>query len=155
MEKVRNMAYSVIDISKYVVCYSNKKNYGITNLRLQKILYFIQAYFLKIKKEPCFKEDMEAWDFGPVVPCVYQKYKKFGAGQIPDYTEPVDCFLNDYSGKKIVDGVIDLLSSYQTFDLVDITHHQSPWLESYESARSNIISIEAMKRFVKQQNGQS
>ena len=64
------MAYSVIDISKYVVCYSNKKNYGITNLRLQKILYFIQAYFLKIKKEPCFKENMEAWDFGPVVPCV-------------------------------------------------------------------------------------
>ena len=98
---------------------------------------------------------MEAWDFGPVVPCVYRKYKKFGAGKIPDYTEPVDCFLNDYSGKKIVDGVIDLLSSYQTFDLVDITHHQSPWLESYESARSNIISIEAMKRFVKQQNGQS
>ena len=59
------MTYSVIDISKYVVCYSNKKNYGITNLRLQKILYFVQVYFLKIKKEPCFKEDMEAWDSGP------------------------------------------------------------------------------------------
>lgn len=62
MEKVRNMAYSVIDISKYVVCYSNKKNYGITNLRLQKILYFIQAYFLK-KKGTMFQREYGSLGF--------------------------------------------------------------------------------------------
>lgn len=147
------MAYSVMDVSKYVIRYSNEKNYGITNLRLQKILYFIQAYFLKIKDEPCFKEDMEAWDFGPVVPCVYQKYKKFGAGQIPDYTKPVNCFKKEKDHIEIINGVIDLLASYQTYELVEITHHQSPWLDNYRLDRSNIIPIWSIKRFVKQQNG--
>ena len=49
---------------------------------------------------------MEAWDFGPVVPCVYQKYKKFGAGQIPDYTEPVDCFLMIIQVKRLLTALL-------------------------------------------------
>ena len=44
------MSYKVLDVCKYVIDYSNEKEYGISNLKLQKILYFIQAYFL-IKKQ--------------------------------------------------------------------------------------------------------
>ena len=38
--------YNALDVSRYIINYSNDKNYGISNLKLQKILYFVQAYFL-------------------------------------------------------------------------------------------------------------
>ena len=64
------MSYKVLDVCRHVINYSNEHDYGISNLKLQKVLYFIQAYFLTKKKDhtPCFDEKIEAWDFGPVVP---------------------------------------------------------------------------------------
>lgn len=144
------MLYFAKDISKYIVYYSNKKNYGITNTRLQIILYFIQVYFLKIKKVQCFIDNIEAWDIGPVVPCVYKKYTRFGAGQITDYKEPTNCFLNDNLNidRYIIYRVIDLLAKYPTFDLLNIVLNQSPWLESYRSDIHNIIPIKSIERFI-------
>ena len=50
--------YNVLDIAKYVIYYCTKKGYLITNLKLQKILYFIQAIFLVNTGSPCFKEEV-------------------------------------------------------------------------------------------------
>ena len=60
--------YDVQDVAEYVITYSEVKDYGISNLKLQKILYLIQAYSLIHTKKPCFSEDIEAWDFWPVIP---------------------------------------------------------------------------------------
>lgn len=67
------MVYDVLDIARYVIKYSNDRDYGVSNLKLQKILYFIQAYFLIQTNSPCFKEGIETWDFVPVVPAVYKQ----------------------------------------------------------------------------------
>lgn len=77
------MSYDVLDISRYIIGYSNIKDYEISNLKLQKILYFVQAYFLIQRGLPCFKEKIEAWDFGPVVPVAYKEFKKFAGMDIP------------------------------------------------------------------------
>lgn len=137
--------YSVLDVCKYVIYYSNKKNYAISNLRLQKILYFIQAYFLRIKKKPCFKEPMEAWDFGPVVPEAYHHYKVFGASEIINYKDPCIDFAK--SDKTIIEDVINLLSKYTTTQLVAMTHSQYPWKKNYVPYASNEISISDLQRF--------
>lgn len=50
------MNYDVLDISRYIISYSNKMDYGISNLKLQKVLYFVQAYFLIQTGHPCFKK---------------------------------------------------------------------------------------------------
>ena len=79
------MGYNVLDVCRHVINYSNENDYGISNLKLQKVLYFIQAYFVTNKKDhaPCFDEKIEAWDFGPVVPEAYHEYKQYGSGDIP------------------------------------------------------------------------
>ena len=77
------MIYKVLDVSRHVINYSNTQDYGISNLKLQKILYFIQAFFLVSTPEQCFEEKIEAWDFGPVVPEAYREYKQYGSGDIP------------------------------------------------------------------------
>lgn len=77
------MIYDAVGIAYYILKYSRKElNQGISNLKLQKILYFIQAEFLVKKDEPCFEEIIEAWDFGPVIPAVYQEFKVFGSNNI-------------------------------------------------------------------------
>ena len=67
--------YDVLLMAKYIIKYCNKSNLPISNLKLQKLLYFIQAAFLVEKGHACFPDEIEAWDFGPVVPAVYYKYK--------------------------------------------------------------------------------
>lgn len=83
--RMLHMGYDVLEVCRHVINYSNEKEYGISNLKLQKVLYFIQAYFLidKTKNAPCFDDKIEAWNFGPVVPAAYHEYKQYGSGDIP------------------------------------------------------------------------
>ncbi|MCA6080406.1 MAG: DUF4065 domain-containing protein [Endomicrobium sp.] len=48
----------------------------ISHLKLQKLLFYCQAYHLSISGEPLFEDDILAWDYGPVVRSVYENYKK-------------------------------------------------------------------------------
>ena len=79
------MSYKVLDVCRHVINYSNEHDYGISNLKLQKVLYFIQAYFLTKKKDhtPCFDEKIEAWDFGGGVHEGYQDSDQSGRADIP------------------------------------------------------------------------
>ena len=81
-------AYDVLDVAHYIITYSNEKNYGISNLKLQKLLYFVQAHFLlnQPKHKPCFDEPIQAWDIGPVIVKVYLQYKQYGSSDIPTVT---------------------------------------------------------------------
>lgn len=138
--------YKVLDVCRHAIYYSNIKTYGISNLRLQKILYFIQAYFYRIKHVPCFAEDMEAWDFGPVVPSAYMRYKQFGAGEIPNY-RATEQKIFDQRDRAIIESVIDLLSAYSTTQLVEISMRQKPWMQAHFPYGRNTISANSMKTF--------
>ena len=74
--------YGALDLSKYIVAKCIEDGLPISNLQLQKILYYIQKDFLK-RDEMAFPDDIEAWQFGPVVPNVYYYYCGYGRG----YTE--------------------------------------------------------------------
>lgn len=134
-------------IARYVIQYCKEHNYSISNLKLQKILYFIQAEFLVTKGIPCFAEDIEAWDFGPVIPNVYHEYKIFGSSNIISFGT------NDYSGMiqtddlALIRGIVDECASYSASALVDITHHQSPWENAYQKHCNNKITNQSIKEF--------
>lgn len=156
--------YHVLDICRYVINYSNECDYGVSNLKLQKILYFIQAYFLinSEGKEPCFKEKIEAWDLGPVVPEAYREYKQYGGGDIPTITsylkfdaenswdaERIVYADNVIARKdcKLIDEVVDRFSDYTATDLVNLTHNQAPWKDAYVRNQNNEITVEAIRDY--------
>ena len=156
--------YNVLDVSRFVINYCNGKKYLISNLRLQKLLYFIQAYFLKNGEEPCFSENIEAWNFGPVVPCVYYEYKKYGNSNIPEVQNFMTVVQQDgkirivkmkfndsvidEKDRVVIQSIIDSLSRYSTTDLVNVTHNQSPWKDAYvPNKRRRIITNEAIRSF--------
>ncbi len=156
--------YRVLDICRYVINYSNRLDFGVSNLKLQKLLYFIQVYFLMNKKdnEPCFVEQIEAWDFGPVVPVAYREYKQYGSTDIPsideyinfDEDDPWDSTMTEFDedciredDKKLINEVVTKLADYSATDLVDITHRQAPWKDVYVKYRNNEITIESIRKY--------
>lgn len=70
--------YSALNMAKYIIDKCTRDKYPISNLQLQKILYYIQKEFLQ-HGSMAFPENIEAWQFGPVVPEVYRQYCGFGA----------------------------------------------------------------------------
>lgn len=156
--------YNVLDICRFIINYCNEKDYNLSNLKLQKILYFIQAYFVSNTddKEPCFHEKIEAWDFGPVVPVAYHEYKQFGSTNIPKVTSYIEYDANDFweskvvtyddavieqKDKTIIEKLVDKFANYSTTTLVNVTHRQSPWMDAYEQGQSNVITVEAIRRY--------
>lgn len=140
--------YCALDVAKYIVT----KHDFISNLGLQKLLYFIQAEFLISTGNPCFDDPIEAWAFGPVVPAVYEKYKIYGGGSIYDFEKDNDTkYLILNNDKKIIDDVVNQLSPYPAAVLTDVTLHQTPWIQSYQKGKQNIISNELIKEFFSQE----
>lgn len=138
--------YSALSVAKYIIMRCNQQNRPISNLKLQKILYFVQAEFLVSKNEPCFYENIEAWDFGPVIPIVYHKYRVYGSASIPHFDSNYICNF-DESDKQMLDGIIDECARYSASTLVEFTHRQTPWKEAYQPYYRAPISNDSIKRF--------
>lgn len=154
------MAYRALDVARYIINYSNEKDYGVSNLKLQKLLYFVQAYYLMCD-EICFNEEIEAWSFGPVVPIVYREFKRFGGCDIPTVKDYIEITGGDVwtartvpykdtikkNDKGIIEAVIDKFANYSATDLVRLTHSQAPWRDAYVRGLSNIIKKESIREY--------
>lgn len=160
--------YNVLDISRFIINYCNSKDYNLSNLKLQKILYFIQVYYLTKTKagEPCFNDRIEAWDFGPVVPVVYHEYKRFGSTNIPRVSTYIrfdednfweskvvayDENVIEDTDKALIRKLVDSFSKYSTTRLVQITHNQTPWIDAHDKGKNSEITIDAIRGYF---NGQ-
>lgn len=156
--------YRVLDICRYIINYSNKEGFGVSNLKLQKLLYFIQADFLVNSKglKPCFDEAIEAWDFGPVVPEAYREYKQYGSTDIPliksyievDKDDPWNTFRIEYDencisdeDKNMINAVITKMADFSATDLVNITHNQAPWKDAYVQYANNEIKKSSIMEY--------
>lgn len=81
--------YSVEDIANYFL--SKGEKFGkrsITPLKIQKLVYYAQGFYLALFNKPLFNEKIEAWQHGPVCRILYNKYKKYSYHII---SEPIDC----------------------------------------------------------------
>lgn len=134
--------YNVIDVSSYIINYSNQINCPVNNLKLQKLLYYVQAAVLVETGKKCFDSKIIAWKFGPVVPEVYHHYAEYGRDNIPNqngyktiklddktlkmsYAQPVEI---DYIIKRIIRNVVDsYLNTTNQFELSKKTRKETPW----------------------------
>lgn len=143
------MTYSALDVAKYVINHEHSMNREISNLRLQKLLYFVQAKVLMETGEPCFEDEMQAWDFGPVVPSVYYKYKIYGSMDIG--TKEVEPNIeNKILG--FISAILDFCRDYPTYQLVEITHQQTPWINARAQGAKSVISPVAIKEYFLSKN---
>jgi uncharacterized phage-associated protein len=123
------MTYPANLIAKAIIERSNPE-YGdvITNLKLQKLLYYCQGFYLALnKKTPLFDEDIVAWQYGPVVPEIYHQYKDAGSQVILPSQEKVDL---DNNTIELIDEVYKVYGQFSAIKLMEMTHEESPWKET-------------------------
>lgn len=106
---------------------------SITHLKLQKLVYYAQAWSLAFLDKPMFDEDIQAWAHGPVAPSVYRAFAGEGwnALDVPDRSLE-GCFDED-QGALLME-VADVYGNLSAKQLENVTHAESPWRD----ARGNI-----------------
>lgn len=114
----------------------------ITNLKLQKLLYYAQGCCLAIYSKPLFRDPISAWTYGPVVESVYQTYKHFGDFGISEFEPYVNNFSDDE--KKILMGTDENFGQFSAWKLVEMAHNETPWKET---PRNEIIPVDKIKAY--------
>ncbi|MBG9788869.1 Panacea domain-containing protein [Brevibacillus laterosporus] len=144
---------NVFEVAKYFLSKSElNTERAITHLKLQKLVYYAQAWYYTIeKKKPLFQERIEAWVHGPVCPDLYSKYREYGFEVIdPSNEESQTNF--DPKTKSILDFVWDLYGCRDGKELEELTHQEEPWkiarghLDDSQSS-NNEISLDDMNKY--------
>lgn len=137
----------IVDAAKHIIYLASKDNYfSLTPLKLQKLLYYSQGFSYVWYNQPIFKDEFEAWQYGPVNREIYNKYKKYGQNRIPSYEgEVADSLLEEID---VLESVWDNLKRYSAFDLVKMTHKEEPWIKA--NRESNVyIDNESIRDYFK------
>lgn len=132
-----------LQVSEYVVSKCYEYNRPISNLKLQKILYFLYGYFYKKFGCTLFDDDFVAWKLGPVVLDVYFNYYNNIANPICESSDvKLDLKTNEIS---FVDEKIQELNELSTWDLVEKSHKTTPWKEVYKNGEGKGDIIKSYK----------
>ena len=131
------------DIAEYFIKLANSTGSYISNLKLQKLVYYAQAWYLALHDEPLFSEDFEAWVHGPVIPELYQKYQEFGWHPIEQEVEPdlppgVTEFLDEVSQEYF---------ACDAYELEQMIHIEVPW----NRARGNLLPDAPSEAIIRQE----
>jgi len=148
---------SSINISDYIISrVTAEGDSDLSTLKLQKLLYYCQSWYLAFYSKPLFEEDFQAWVHGPVNRELYNLYKEskflYSAITISDITEPkIDDILTE-EVKDHVNVVLETYAPYSAYELEVMTHTEKPWIDARQGCgpydRCNVvISKDAMKRY--------
>lgn len=138
---------TVDQVAESLITLSHQKQKPITNLKLQKLLYYSQAWHLAFYGIPLFDEEIEAWAHGPVVPQIFRRYRSSGWNPISDCamsTEP--------SFKAHINEVWRVYGHLGAFELERLTHSEEPWKLARtglppDASSNQIITKLSMQRY--------
>ena len=115
------MAYDVKEIAKKIIAKTDTEHGDtISNLKLQKMLYYMQGFHLAFFGTPLFEEEIKAWQYGPVVPSVYEEYKRYESKAIDLPEGPVIELTEDEEA--VFDNVYDEYNQFSAVALMKMTH---------------------------------
>jgi uncharacterized phage-associated protein len=131
------------EVAKYFIirAYQDGRDTDMTNMKVQKLLYYAQSLHLTLFDEMLFDEEIQAWRYGPVCPPAYRFYSQFEGEQlpIPDISEISS--ISDEQ-KKLLEEVWDYFGIHHAYVLSSMTHLEFPWKKARKGLSSNARSTE-------------
>ncbi|WP_104721381.1 Panacea domain-containing protein [Helicobacter mesocricetorum] len=138
---------SALELAKYILKVSDK---DLSNLELQKTLYFTELDYIKEFDEPLISDDFEAWKYGPVAREVYVEYRNYGANSIdkPEKETLSKKLTKEQLG--IINQSIEKCNKESYWNLVEKSHKKDgAWDRSFKEDKKEIISKELIKEEAK------
>ena len=134
---------------------ANRNELPIRPMKLQKLLFFSYGWYAGKTGNKLFIEDFEAWPYGPVIPQVYNDYKRWGGSKIDIKGKKTD--LEDKEANYMVDSAVKAYGISSDVGLSNITHEKgSPWSEVWQkdsasaSEQRSIIPFASIRDFYKE-----
>lgn len=138
---------NAITLSNYIIEKFNEQGAPITNLKLQKVLYYVQGYSLKIFGKPAFREEIYSWQYGPVVPISYYEYNRSGSHRLLPNGSGVAMPTQEQA--KMIAKIICVCKDIPSSNLVEKTHMEDPWKYTFGG---EIISKQKIKSYFSRNN---
>lgn len=144
--------HSARDIANWLLMWAEAQegdDAGLTNLKLQKLLYYAQGHFLGERGDALFSDPIEAWAHGPVVKAEYHRLKGYGNGAI-DVDEAVTDDFNWDDFRDVEQHLIAVWNTYGQYAawaLREKTHREAPWLNAFNGERNVLITEDALRDF--------
>lgn len=120
------MPFPVMDVAKYIINYCADKKKPISNLKLQKLLYYLWINYYKRVNTYIFNDSIFAWPFGPVIPDVYYEYCTYGGISITKQEDFDSPFSEDETME--INELLNKYIDYSPNKLVNMSHEPGkPW----------------------------
>jgi uncharacterized phage-associated protein len=141
---------TALDVARYFLSI-NDEDAGepISHLKLQKLCYYAQGFYLAIYGKPLFPDKIEAWQHGPVVRNLWDEFKQYGSGRIPQ-PEDFDASVLDEETRDLLDEIFEVYGQFSALKLRNMTHLEPPWSEAFTRPNKR-ISLDSMKAYFKTQ----
>lgn len=155
---------NILDVAHLVVLAASQKGIGVTPLKLQKLLYYLQAWNLVYFGTPVFLEEPEAWVNGPVYRKVYDHYRDYQMFEFiriaPEEKQHLDeCVAEkmkvvglEPNQQELFDEILSKYGKMASADLGLRTHNEDPWKDAREGLgifdySNNIITHKSMANY--------
>ena len=130
----------VKDVAQYIL----EKNGAMTSMKLQKLVYYSQAWATVWDDDVLFDEEVQAWDNGPVVRELWEANK--GKFKISTVDNGDSTSINDVQCETI-DRVLAFYGAKNAQWLSDLTHMEDPWKDAFEQGQNTEITPQAMSEY--------
>ena len=130
---------NALELSSYILKNSVK---GLSNLELQKILYFTELAYIKKFNKHLIIDDFAAWQYGPIIRSVYYEYRNYGANSID---KPEDESLSRQLTKEeleVIDSTIIECNSKSYWELVEKSN-------SFKGGKKEVINKDLIRKEAK------
>ena len=150
-----NKEDKVFLVANYFLKKNEEDGKGLDPKKMQKLLYYAQAWNLVLNHERLFRDEFQAWVHGPAIPRVWQTFREFNFIQPHPEILKNNFMELDKKEKGVLDMVWGVYGKYDGNYLEVLTHSEAPWQEARKDVASdkpsqNIISTDMMKRFYAQ-----
>jgi uncharacterized phage-associated protein len=131
------MAVSVHAIADYFISKADREaGDDLTHLKLQKLVYYAQAWHLAMYQQPLFSNRIEAWLHGPVCREIYDRFRHLSWNPIPASLAYINIDRHlDHETIAFLDEIWEVYGQYSATRLEQMTHEEEPWIE----ARKNVL----------------
>jgi uncharacterized phage-associated protein len=137
---------SVLDVARYFVQKEGTEG-NITQLKLQKLCYYAQGFYLAIYQVPLFPEHFEAWKHGPVAKELRSSLVYKGNDVVLSSDLPLAVTIASDKVTDFLNKIWDKFGHYKAEMLIEMTHAEDPWAEAYSIGQNTRLSLSTMQAY--------
>ena len=139
-------------IAEYLLWKAQQEGVQITNKKMQKLLYYVQAWSAAINNKPMFNDKIEAWIHGPAIKSVYLAFQEFGANPIVKEINSARIESISAESRLLIDKVWNVYKKYDGDYLEMLTHNEDPWQQARGKVEPHMrseseITLDSMRKF--------